>query len=241
MSKFKTNVIYKINQEASSNKLEMGNLYLMNVPVTYAKVLTPAKKLNSEDTAYQVNIFVDAATAEKLEELGVNKELAEVGVTKIKKGPNRGKHKYSLEQEANAPYEGMFAAQFGRDTVKRNADGSVAKEYTPLKVLDEKGRPFDQEVGNGSICNVKLFVYRNKEGMLNTMLDTVVVVNHVPYIRPNGDSFDEVLGINVRANAVADFPVDGDEEETPVKKPAKPAKPEAPKGNELDFDDDIPF
>jgi len=244
MSQFNTNVIYKLEKEAKGGSLEIGNLYFLNVPVTYAKVLQPAKKYQSEDSAYSVNVFLTADSMAKLDEIGINKEFSEVGVTKIKKGQNRGKLKYPLDVEANAPYAGMFAAQLGRDTVKRDANGAITKEYAPLKVVDAKGKPFELEVGNGSICDIKCFAYRNQDGMLVVMLDTVVVKEHVVYNRAgNGEAFDDILGIAVQIeakedNPLADFPVD-EPEEAPVKaKPAKAAKIAEP---EPELEADCPF
>ena len=235
MSTFNTSVTYKITQEAKGKTLEMGNLYFKNVHVTYAKVHEPAKKLNSEDKAYQLNVFLDADSYATVEELGVNKEFAEVGVTKIKKGQNRGKVKFALKTEsgedtANTPYAGMYAAQFGRDCVKRGKDGSVEKEYTPLKVVDTEGNPFTADVGNGSICQVKLFVYRNAEGMLNTMMDTVVVVDHVPYVKAEGsDGFDAELGITVKSAPKAPAIDPELSDDVPVAKvPAKPKAAQKP-------------
>lgn len=194
---FKTDVVYKQTQEAKGKDLEMGNLYFKNVPVTFAKVLAPAKKYQSEDTAYQLNLFIDKETMAKVEEIGLNKEFAEVGVTKIKKGANRGQVKYKLD-EHNTPYAGMFAAQFERKTIKRNKEGVEVKKYEPLKVVDAKGEAFAQEVGNGSICTVKMFAYRNEEAMLVVMMDTVVVLEHVPYVKESS-SFDEELGITIKS------------------------------------------
>lgn len=199
---FKTDVIYKMTQEAKGKDLEMGNIYFKNVPVTFAKVLAPAKKYQSEDTAYQLNLFIDKDTMTKVEEIGLNKEFAEVGVTKIKKGANRGQVKYKLD-EHNTPFAGMFAAQFERKTIKRNKEGVEVKKYEPLKVVDAKGEAFTQEVGNGSVCTVKLFAYRNEEAMLVVMMDTVVVLEHVPYVKENS-SFDEELGITIKAPAKAE-------------------------------------
>jgi hypothetical protein len=223
MSVFKTDVVYKVVNEAKNGSLETGNLYFMNVPVTYAKVLAPAKKYQQDDTAYQLNVFINADTMTKLEDIGINKEFAEVGVTKIKKGANRGKVKYPADVEANTPYVGMFAAQLGRDTVKRDKNGAVVKEYAPLKLLDDKGQPFSDEVGNGSVCHVKAFAYRNTDGMLVVMVDTVVVVNHVPYVRGDGEVFDDVLGISIKTepkaeSVIEDSPLDASSEATePVK------------------------
>lgn len=200
MSKFKTDVVYKVTQEAKGKNLELGNLYLKSVPVTFAQVHKAGKKYQSEDTAFSLNLFMDEDTKEKLDEIGLNKELAQVGVTKIKKGQNRGQVKYKLD-EHNSPYEGMWAAQFTRDTVKRDkTTGAITKQYEPLKVVGADGEPFTADVGNGSICNVKLFGYRNEDGMLVVMLDTVVVLEHVPYEGGSGgDYFDEELGITIKA------------------------------------------
>lgn len=199
---YKTDVVYKMTQEAKGKDLEMGNIYFKNVPVTFAKVLAPAKKYQSEDTAYQLNLFIDKDTMTKVEEIGLNKEFAEVGVTKIKKGANRGQVKYKLD-EHNTPFAGMFAAQFERKTVKRNKEGVEVKKYEPLKVVDAKGETFTQEVGNGSVCTVKMFAYRNEEAMLVVMMDTVVVLEHVPYVKESS-SFDEELGITIKSPAKAE-------------------------------------
>jgi len=198
MTKFKTSAVYKVTKEASGKDLELGNLYLKNVPVTFAQVLKPGKKYNSDDKAYSMNVFVDSNTMDALDKIGINKELAEVGVTKIKKGKNRGNIKYPLD-EHNTPYEGMFAAQFSRNVEKRNAEGEVIKVLSPLKVIGSDGEPFTEEVGNGSVCHIRTFAYRNTDDALVLMLDTVVVLEHVPYVREDG-FFDDELGITIKAS-----------------------------------------
>lgn len=247
----KTSVKYVVSQAAAGNKLEMGYLYFKNVPVTYAKIHESSKKMNSEDKAYQMNIFIDADTMEAVEELGVNKNFSQVNVTKISKGLNRGKLKFPVKDAdgnptANAPYEGMFATQLSRETVKRDKKtNEIVKEYEPLKVVDTEGNPFTADVGNGSICHVKLFVYRNTEGMLNTMMDTVVVVDHVEYVKAGNDGYDEELGITVKSAPKApaiDPELQSGSGEAKVAPKAKPAPKAAPvESNEIDLDDDIPF
>lgn len=228
MSKFTTDVVYKVTQEKKGKGLEMGNLYFKGVPVTFAQVLKAGKKYQSEDTAYQLNLFINKDTMEKVESIGLNKEFAEVGVTKIKKGANRGEFKYKLD-EHNENYVGMFGAQFSRNTVKRDKEGAVTKTYEPLKVIDAEGNPFSQEVGNGSVCNVKLFAYRNEEDMLVVMMDTVMIVEHVPYAGKGGDTFDDELGVTIKSapketkpavddeltSATDDSPVDDTDEQPP--------------------------
>ena len=222
---FKTSVVYKVTQEQKGKNLEMGYLYFKGVPVTFAQVLKPGKKYQSEDTAYQLNLFIDKETAEATEAIGLNKELAEVGVTKIKKGANRGELKYKLD-EHNTPYVGMFAAQFSRNTVKRDKEGVIQKTLEPLKLIGPDGKPFTEEVGNGSICDVKMFAYRNADNMLVVMLDTVVVREHVAYSR-DGDYYDEELGITIKASAKAE--------------PKAEATPTTSQPDPEDFSDDIPF
>lgn len=233
--KFKTDVVYKITQEAKGKELELGNLYFKNVPVTFAQVLKAGKKYNSDDKAYQLNLFIDSDTMDNVNDIGLNKEFAEVGVTKIKKGKNRGEIKYKLD-EHNKPFENMFAVQVTRETVKRDKDGVIVKEYLPLKVVDSKGEPFTQEVGNGSICHVKLFAYRNEEGMLTVMMDTVVVLEHVVYTK-NSDFFDEELGFNVKAPEEAEI-----DEELEIKQAKKtPNKQKSVPAEFEGFDLDTPF
>lgn len=193
MSKqYKTDAVYKIIKEAKGKDLEQGNLYLMNVPVTFAAVIKATKKYQSEELAWQTNLFVDKETKAKLDDIGINKEFAEVGVTKIKKGTNRGNLKYPLN-EHNEAYAGMFAAQFGRDVLNKKGE-----PRTPIKVVSPDGEVFTKDVGNGSICNIKMYGYRNEDGMLVVMLDTVVVVDHVPYERSEG-LHDDILGITIKA------------------------------------------
>ena len=233
MKTFKTDVVYKITQERKGKGLEMGNLYFKNVPVTFAQVLKAGKKYQSEDTAYQLNLFIDKETMTKVESIGLNKEFAEVGVTKIKKGANRGEFKYKLD-EHNEGYVGMFGAQFSRNTLKRDKDGAVVKTYEPLKVVDVEGNPFDQEVGNGSVCTVKLFAYRNEEDMLVVMMDTVMVVEHIPYAGKGGDTFDEEMGVTIKS-AVA-------KEKEEAKKVVEDLNVEANESAPTSsFDDDLPF
>lgn len=248
MSKFKTEVKYVVTQEAVGKKLEMGYLYLKNVPVSYAKVHEPAKKLNSDDKAYQLNVFIDADSMEAIDTLGVNKNFAEVGVTKITKGVNRGKLKYPVKDAegndtANTPYAGMFACQFSRETVKRDPKtNEIVKTYEPLKVVYPDGELFTADIGNGSICTVKIFCYRNSENMLNTMMDTVVVLDHVEYIKAGGDGYDAELGLTVKSAPKA--PAIDPELQSNSGEVSAPAKPKAaPKAAPVVEEelDDIPF
>lgn len=239
MSKFNTDVVYKITKEKKGTSLELGNLYFKNVPVTYAQVHKPAKKWQSEDTAYQMNVFINKDTMGKVEDLGVNKEFAEVGVTKKKKGANRGQFKFPQEG-ANENYGGMFAVQLSRNTVKRDKQGDVVKEYEPLKVIDSEGNAFTQDVGNGSVCTVKLFTYRNAEDMLVLMMDTVMVVDHVPYEGGDGSGgYDDEMGVTIPAQAPVVKASSTVDEPTPIETvTSQTGQGDSPDSNE---DDLIPF
>jgi len=240
MSKFNTDVIYKVGQEAKPGKLEMGFLYFLRVPVVYAKVHDPVKKYNSEELAWSLDLFYTAETQLKIEDIGVNKEPAQVGVTKLKKGPNRGKIKYSVENEHFAPYEGMYALKVERDVLDKKGN-----PRPPLRVVDSQGEPFTKDVGNGSVCNIKLFTYRNEEGQLVIMLDTIVVIDHVPYERSEG-YHDDILGVTLKSTApkVAqkqEAPVANAEAEDQPEVSHKTKKSEPPTPADPAFDDDIPF
>lgn len=249
MSKFNTSVKYVVTQEAVGKKLEMGYLYFKNVPVTYAKIHEPSKKMNSEDKAYQMNVFIDADSMAIVEELGVNKNFSQVGVTKIAKGINRGKIKFAVKdadgnETANTPFEGMFATQLGRDCVKRDpTSNEIIKEYAPLKVVYPDGSPFTSDIGNGSVCSVKVFVYKNSENMLNAMMDTVVVIDHVPYVKAGNDGYDAELGLTIKSAPKApaiDPELSGEVAEVKAPAKAKPAPKAAPVVDEDDFDS-VPF
>lgn len=58
MSNYKTDAVYKIIKEAKGKDLEQGNLYLMNVPVTFAAVIKATKKYQSEELAWQTNLLL---------------------------------------------------------------------------------------------------------------------------------------------------------------------------------------
>lgn len=65
-----------------------------------------------------------------------------------------------------------------------------------VNVIDAEGRAFTENVGNGSVCTLKLFGYKNQDGQLTVTLDTVQVIEHVPYDQKasSGVVEDDVLG-----------------------------------------------
>lgn len=192
MTTIKTNAILK-----TSGKY--FNVYLMNVPVFFASVHSPKKKYQSEAEEYALTAFVDAETRDKLEsEFKLNKELFEVGRDKNKKKEVKYKLASQLKEGEKFSYDdvkGLHGIQLTVDTVDRN--GYSHK----VVVIDKDGQPFSEDVGNMSICNVKCFAYKNREDMLIVSLDTVQVVEHVPYEGGGaglngGEVKDDILGVS---------------------------------------------
>lgn len=175
------------------------NVYLMNVPVYFATVHKPKKKFESNDEEYAVTAFVDSATREKLEsEFQLNKEMFEVGRDKNKKKQVKFKLSSQLKENEKVHYDdvaGMHGISLSVDVVDKN--GNIHK----VNVIDQQGQPFTEDIGNLSVCNIKLFAYRNKENMLIVKLDTVQVVDHVPYEggNNNGVVTDDILGVSYTA------------------------------------------
>lgn len=198
MSKFKTAAIYKVVNPAKGKSLESGYVYFKNVPVTYAKVLPEQleKKYESEDREWSMTAFIDSDTLEQCEDMPINKGFSEVGKAKIKKGANRGKLKFPLDNDAYKDFKGLHGFSIACPEFTKT------KKKKVVKVVDSKGKPFTEEVGNGSICTLKCFAYRNRDEELVITLDTVVVIEHVPY-EGGGDSsggFDDELGFEIPAD-----------------------------------------
>lgn len=211
--------------------LETFNLYLKNVPVFYPVVHEVKKKFQSEEKEFSVTVFIDEATKDKLEdEIAVNKTFAKVGVTKTSKPPKRIKYGLSSQvAEGKLSYDevdGMWGF-----TVTRPEFSKKGNKQT-VNVIDKEGNAFTENVGNGSVCNIKLFAYKNRDGQLVVTLDTVQVLEHVVYEgAASSDSVeDDVLGVSYKVK----------------KADAKPAEQEVPKAQpapepEDDGDDSLPF
>lgn len=169
--------------------------YLMDVPVVYASVQKPKKKYKSEETEWALTAFIDDETREDIEEnILLNKELFKVGVDKNKKR----KIKYPTSSQRDDgndvydPYEGMHGVSLTLNTKRKNG------EDNKLVVVDKDGNPMTDLVGNGSVCNIKCFGYRNQDDLLVVSLNLIQVVDHVPYEGGDGSYEDDVLGITVK-------------------------------------------
>ena len=216
--------------------LETFNLYLKNVPVFYPVVHEAKKKYQSEEKEFSVTVFIDEQTKDKLEdEVAVNKTFAKVGVSKTSKPPKRVKYPLSSQaDEGKLNYdevEGMWGF-----TVTRPEFSKKGNKQT-VNVIDKDGNAFTENVGNGSVCNIKLFAYKNRDGQLVVTLDTVQVIDHVPYEQKGAaDSVvDDVLGVSYQVKKVEAAV----EQEVQQQKPEARAKAEPEP--EFDESSDLPF
>jgi hypothetical protein len=189
-------------------------LYLKNVPVVYAAVQAPRDKYTPKGVPkgslgkeFSVTSFLNDATKEYLEdEVLLNKVIARVGVDKTKQrkikfplSSQRTEDDESKDPCVYDPYEDLSGLSLTLDEVSKKG-----KEQS-VKVVDADGNEIDDLIGNGSICNVKCFGYRNQDDQLNITLDLIQVLELVPYEGGSGDgSFeDEELGITIKAKAKA--------------------------------------
>lgn len=203
-------------------------LYLKNVPVFFASVHEPKKKYsdplpdakNQSTREYQVTAFVDEATREYLEDtVLLNKQIMEVGKDKTKKRKIKYPLSSQLKEGQTIHYdevEGMHGLNLTLNEYTNS--GKPAK----LVVIDKEGKPFEESIGNGSVCNIKLFGYTNRDDQLVVSLNLVQVLEHVPYESGgSGTVVDNELGVSY---------------EIPKDKTV-----ESESGSEFDFEDDVPF
>ena len=179
-------------------------LYLKNVPVFFASVLEPKKKYSEPDPAdknqskreYALTAFVDDDAREYLEdEVLINKQLFKVGKDKNKKR----KVKFPLEKQLKDGDGFSYDAVDGLNGIQLTLNEFTnSGKPARMVVVGTDGKPFKELVGNGSVCNIKCFGYRNQDDQLVVSLNIVQVVEHVPY--EGGDSnkiVDDELGIDV--------------------------------------------
>lgn len=177
-------------------------LYLKNVPVFFAKILELGKKYQSEDLEYQMTVFVDTETREKLElpvdedGIALNKELKEVGKDRNKLKKIKYPLQSQLKEGENTSYDtvdGLHGMSLSLNELTKKGNKSI------LKVVDSEGKDWDKSkaIGNGSILHVKCFGYRNQDEQLVVFPNLVVVVDHVPYEGNSGGTVqDDVLGVS---------------------------------------------
>lgn len=194
-------------------------LYLKNVPVFFAKILELGKKYQSEDLEYQMTVFVDTETREKLElpvdedGVAINKELKEVGKDRNKKKQVKYPLESQLKEGKGTAYDlvdGLHGMGLSLNEMTKSGKKSI------LKVVDADGKDWDKSkaIGNGSILHVKCFGYRNQDEQLVVFPNLVVVVDHVPYEGNSGGIVqDDVLGVSFDMSS--SYANDEDDKATP--------------------------
>lgn len=213
-------------------------LYLKNVPVYFAQVLEPKEKYQSEERAYQMTVFVDTETREKLElpvdedGVAINKELKEVGKDRNKKKQIKFPLESQLKDGKGTAYDSV-ASLHGMSLSLNEFTKSGKKAI--LKVVDKDGKDWDksQAIGNGSIVTVKCFGYRNQDGQLVVSLNLVMVVEHVPYEGNSGGMVeDSILGVSYDMSSAYE---DNESTTESIKDSAND------NSEDVDYEDSIPF
>lgn len=237
----KTEVI--VRDLPKSGNLETANVYIKNAVVFYAAVHEPKLKYQSTDKEFSATVFVDEEAKDRLlDEVMVNKSFAQVGITKTSKPPRKIKYALSSQvEEGKANYD-LVDGLWGFNIAKPE----FSKKNLPMNVnvIDTEGNAFIENVGNGSVVNLKLFGYKNQDGQLTVTLDTMQIVEHVPFEgKGSSDSVeDDILG-NYKLKKSEAKPAEKEEEPQAPTPSAKPKAKSAPQpAQDFDsFDDDIPF
>lgn len=214
-----------------SGGLESANLYILNTPVFYAAVHEVKKKFQSDDKEYSLTAFIDEETKDKLlDEVMVNKTFAQVGISKTSKPPRRIKYPLSSQVEEGKVNYDAVDGLWGFNVAK--PEFSKKGNLMSVNVIDKEGNPFTDNIGNGSVCTLKLFGYKNVDGQLVVTLDTVQVIDHVPYEgKTSSDSVvDDVLG----SYKVKKVEAKAEEKEAPKSKPQ-------PEPEDEDLESQLPF
>lgn len=232
----KTSIIVRDLPKAGT--LETCNLYIKNATVFYAAIHDPKKKYQSDEKEFSLTAFVSEETKDKLlDEVMVNKTFALVGKDKTAKPPRRVKYPLSSQVEEGKTNYDVAEGLYGFSVAKPELSKKGNKMF--VNVIDTEGKPFTENVGNGSVCTLKLFAYRNQDNQLVVTLDTVQVLEHVPYeAKGNGSGSveDDVLGVSYQVKK-ADKVEGGTETVEEDKASAKQPKFE-PEDEELE---DLPF
>lgn len=179
-------------------------------------------------------MFVDEEAKDKLlDEVMVNKTFAEVGVTKTSKPPRKIKFMTSDQAEEGKVNYDVVKGLWGFNVAKPE----FSKKNNPMvvTVIDTDGQPFTDNIGNGSIVNLKLFGYRNVDNQVVVTLDTVQVVEHVAY---EGRTASDSVEDNILGNyKVKKAEPKAEEQEAPAPKPKASPQPEP----DFDDSDSLPF
>lgn len=231
----KTSIIVKELPKAGT--LETCNLYIKNATAFYAAIHEPRLKYQSDEKEFSAQVFVSEETKDKLlDEVMVNKSFSEVGITKTSKPPRKIKFPLSSQVEEGKMNYDAVKGLWGFNVAKPEVSKKGNKMF--VNVIDTEGKPFTENVGNGSVVTLKLFGYKNQDNQLVVTLDTVQVIEHVPYENKgsSGSIEDDVLGVSYQVKK-ADKVEGGTETVEEDKASAKQPKFE-PEDEELE---DLPF
>ncbi|MGC3004490.1 hypothetical protein ACPF8X_40465, partial [Streptomyces sp. G35A] len=164
----------------------------------------------------------------------VNKTFALVGKDKTSKPPRRIKYPLSSQTEEGKVNYDAVEGMYGFTVAKPE----FSKKGNPMtvNVIDKDGKPFTENVGNGSVCTLELFGYRNQDNQLVVTLNTIQVLEHVPYEqKAAADSVDDdVLGVSYKVRKSESKPAEQEEAPKPQAKKAAP-EPEPEDDTELPF------
>lgn len=237
----KTEVI--VRDLPKSGTLETANVYIKNAVVFYAAVHEPKLKYQSQEKEYSATVFVDEEAKDKLlDEVMVNKTFAQVGVTKTSKPPRKIKYALSSQVEEGKGNYDLVDGLWGFNIAK--PEFSKKKLPMNVNVIDTEGNAFTENVGNGSVVNLKLFGYKNQDGQLTVTLDTMQVVEHVAYEGKSSSEevVDDVLGSYKVKKAEAKVVEKEEEQEVPTPAAKPKAKAAAQPAPDFDsFDEQLPF
>ena len=192
-----------VRELPKSGTLETANVYIKNAVVFYAAVHEPKLKYQSQDKEFSATVFVDEETKDKLlDEVMLNKTFALVGKDKTSKPPRRIKFPLSSQVEEGKVNYDRVKDMYGFSIAK--PEFSKKGNKMSVNVIDKEGNAFTENVGNGSVVNLKLFGYRNQDNQLVVTLDTMQVIEHVPYEgKTSSDSVeDDVLGVSYKVKKV---------------------------------------
>jgi hypothetical protein len=201
MAKAKSNIQVVVKPDAKNKNL--AAVYFKNVPVYFATVHRAKKKWlppntpPTGDMEFSITPFINTETREACEdEFLMNKQFFEVGVDKNKK------RKIKFDLDTYGDMEGLHGFSITRPLHKKDKETGEILKTAKITVIDTKGEPFTDDIGNGSICTIKCFAYKNADDQLNMQLDVVQVVEHVPYEGGSGVIEDDELGVSyTRAKA----------------------------------------
>lgn len=197
----KTEIIVK--ELPKSGTLETCNLYIKNAVVFYPVVHEPRPKYQSQDKEFSTQVFVDEESKDRLlDEVMVNKNFSQVGVTKTSKPPRKIKFPLSSQVDEGKVNYDVVDGLWGFNVAK--PEFSKKGVRMSVNVIDKDGKPFTENVGNGSVVNLKLFGYRNVDNQLVVTLDTMQVVEHVVFESKgsNDTVVDDVFGVSYSVKKV---------------------------------------